>query len=246
MLLLHRFHIRKSKHRDSYILPVSEQIQSWRKADRKMRWGLRKDEFDRIGPPPRIDEDDRKAGFTGIILCYGFGNDGYGNSDAVFSGKVAWDYARKRRLKKMWQCEYIDFDKRPEDIRLHPGAPPRPKGFYFAELNLGGGALSKSVTQVRRSLSTASGCAPEGFQFLTITHPRVAEMMNRKEIHFFALADYDVAPHGFNDFYDVPQLFCSIGVLGMGLGHVDRNYPGFGIPTIRFYPQSSSGYHNNP
>ena len=97
----------------------------------------------------------------------------------------------------------------------------------------GGESISKSVTQVRKSLSEDTGCAAEGFQFLAITHPHVATMMNQRKIHFFALADYDVAPHGFNDFYDVPQLFCSTDVLGMGLGHIDRDYPLFGIPTIR-------------
>ena len=105
MLLMTQFHTRRSKHRDSYILPVSDQIRSWHKANRKMRWGISKDEFDEIHPPPQLsglDQDD-----------------------------------------------------------------------------------------------------------------------------------------GFNDFYDIPQLFCSTGVLGMGMGHVDRNYPLFGIPTIRFYSKSS-------
>jgi hypothetical protein len=49
-----------------------------------------------------------------------------------------------------------------------------------------------------------------------------------------ALADYDVAPHGFYDFFDVPQLFSSNRILGLGIGHVDQHYQGFGIPTIRF------------
>jgi hypothetical protein len=29
-------------------------------------------------------------------------------------------------------------------------------------------------------------------------------------------------------------MFCSINTLGLGIGNVDRNYPQFGIPTIRF------------
>jgi hypothetical protein len=49
-----------------------------------------------------------------------------------------------------------------------------------------------------------------------------------------ALADYDVAPYGFNDFYDAPQIFCSNQILGLGIGNVDRNYPLFGIPTLQF------------
>ena len=47
-----------------------------------------------------------------------------------------------------------------------------------------------------------------------------------------AFADYDVAPYGFNDFFDAMQMFCSDGILGLGIGNVDRNYPLFGIPTI--------------
>jgi hypothetical protein len=48
-----------------------------------------------------------------------------------------------------------------------------------------------------------------------------------------ALADYDVAPYGYNDFFDAPQLFCSNNKLGLGIGNVDRNYPLFGIPTLQ-------------
>ena len=51
---------------------------------------------------------------------------------------------------------------------------------------------------------------------------------------FMAFADYDVAPHGVNDFCDALQMFCSQGILGLGIGNVDRNYPFFGIPTLRF------------
>jgi hypothetical protein len=79
---------------------------------------------------------------------------------------------------------------------------------------------------------------PEGFQFLAITHMHVQELMNQKKINFMALADYDVAPHGFNDFYDAPQLFCSLDTLGLGIGNIDQNYPLFGIPTLRLIHSS--------
>ncbi len=58
-------------------------------------------------------------------------------------------------------------------------------------------------------------------------------MMEEKKIPFMALADYDVAPYGFNDFFDAAQIFFSNGVLGLGIGNLDRNYPLFGIPTLR-------------
>jgi hypothetical protein len=59
--------------------------------------------------------------------------------------------------------------------------------------------------------------------------------MTERKIPFMALADYDVAPYGFNDFFDAPQLFCSNNILGLGIGNVDRNYPLFGIPSLCFY-----------
>jgi len=40
-----------------------------------------------------------------------------------------------------------------------------------------------------------------------------------------ALADYDVAPCGYNYFFDAPQLFFSNKKLGLGIGNVDRNSP---------------------
>ena len=58
-------------------------------------------------------------------------------------------------------------------------------------------------------------------------------MMNERKIPFMAFADYDVAPYGFNDFFDAVQMFCGNSILGLGSGNIDRNYPLFGIPTIR-------------
>lgn len=79
-----------------------------------------------------------------------------------------------------------------------------------------------------------TGCGPEGIQLLTISHPHLAVLMNRAQIPFMAFADFDVAPHGFHDFYNAVQMVCSVHTLGRGIGNVDRNYPLFGIPTLRF------------
>lgn len=217
------------------ILSIKAQTQNWRRADRKMGWDIDDDEFEQLeafsGAP--MTDDIRSRGFIGCVVFYGFGDDGRGNADAILSAKLAWDYAVKTRKNKTWQCEYIDFS-RPQDMRLRPGAPVRPKGFYHAWIQPGKRFINMTVAQVRKKFNSATGLAAEGFQFLTITHPHFAELMNQRKIPFMALADYDVAPHGFNDFYDVPQLFCSNGKLGLGIGNVDRNYPLFGIPILQF------------
>jgi hypothetical protein len=215
------------------ILPVAAQINAWRKAAKKMNWQLTEEEFDGIEIPPLLTEDDRRQGFKGAVLFYGFGDDGCGNADAVLSGKVAWEYAVKSRKGKTWQCEYIDFHK-PEDIRIRPRAPVRPKGFYYGKILFGEKFVNMTVSQLRKNLGTDTGCGPEGFQFLAVTHPHIADLMTERKLPFMALADYDVAPYGFNDFFDAPQMFCSNNILGLGIGNVDRNYPLFGIPTLRF------------
>lgn len=69
---------------------------------------------------------------------------------------------------------------------------------------------------------------------LAVTHPHLAVLMNERKIAFMAFADYEVAPYGYNDFFDAMQMFCSNNVLGLGIGNVDSNYPMFGIPTLRF------------
>jgi len=219
---------------EAVILPIREQIKSWRQANSKMGWGIKNSEWEKpgISSPPPLTDDDRMCGFIGTVLFYGFGDNGRGNADAVLSAKLAWDCARKDRKGKTWQCEYVDFNK-VEDIRLRPGAPPRPKGFYLAKITTGERFKAMTVSQVRKSLTTDTGWGPEGFQFVAITHPHFAELMNERKIPFMALADYDVAPYGFNDFFDAPQLFCSNSKLGLGIGNVDRNYPLFGIPTLR-------------
>ena len=218
---------------DELILTLPEQIKAWHKANRKMGWNIPQDEFDKQEILPSLTDGSVNQEFIGTALFYGFGDDGSGNSDAVLSGELAWEYGRKRRNGKTWQCEYVDFDKS-ENIRLRPGAPPRPKGFYHASLQPGKHFVNLTVSQLRKKLGTVTGWGPEGFQFLTITHAHFADMMTERKIPFMALADFDVAPYGFNDFYDAPQIFCSNHILGLGIGNVDRNYPLFGIPTLQF------------
>ena len=221
-----------SENQEPKILSIKEQIKNWRRADRKMGWGIGNDEFERLEASlvPPLRDNGECNGFIGSALFYGFGDDGRGNSDAVLSGKLAWEYALKQR--KTWQCEYVDF-KKPQDIRLRPDAPARPQGFYYAKIRAEKKSKSMTVSQVRKSLTTDTGWGPEGFQFLAISHPHFADLMNQRKIPFMALADYDVAPYGYNDFFDAPQLFCSNSKLGLGIGNVDRNYPLFGIPTLR-------------
>ena len=216
------------------ILPMLEQVNAWRKASRKMDWEITDDEFDMLEALPLLSNEDRIQGFMGAVLFYGFGDDDSGNSDAVLSGQLVWEYACKLRKRKTWQCEYVDFNK-PEDIRLRPGAPVRPRGFYWAKLHPGERHINMTVSRLRKKLETDTGCGPEGFQLLAVTHTHFADLMTERKLPFMALADYDVAPYGFNDFYDAPQIFCSNHILGLGIGNVDRNYPLFGIPTLRFY-----------
>ena len=117
---------------------------------------------------------------------------------------------------------------------LRPSAPLRPKGFYFSKFRQGERFQHLTVTEFRKRLGPQdTGCGPEGFQLLTITHPHWASLMNSRQIMFMTFADYDVAPYGYGDFFDAPQMFCSNDTLGLGIGHVDRNYPLFGMPTLR-------------
>ena len=218
--------------RGAVILSVNEQIKAWRRAAQKMGWGIDNLEFEKLGRSSPLTDDDRMCGFIGIVLFYGFGADSRGHADAVLSGKIAWEYALKDRKGKTWRCEYVDFSK-PQDIRLRPAAPVRPRGFYYAKIRFDEKSKALTVSQVRKALTTDTGWGPEGFQFLAITHPHFADLMNERKIPFMALADYDVAPHGYNDFFDAPQLFCSNSKLGLGIGNVDRNYPLFGIPTLQ-------------
>ena len=218
------------------ILPLNKQIRMWRKANRKMRWGIKEEEFENVSKPLLLSERDRKDGFIGVALFYGFSEDGSGNSDPVLSGKIAWQYAQKSLWQKTWKCEYIDFEKRPGDIRLRPGAPERPKGFYLAKFQPGERYQSLTVSRIRKTFNDeTTGCGPEGIQLMTITHTHFQKLMNDRKIPFMALADYDVAPYGYNDFFDAAQIFYSIDVLGLGIGNIDQNYPLFGIPTLRFH-----------
>ncbi len=223
----------KPKYSNPSILSIPEQIEFWRRAARKMNWSIGKEEFHSIAAPPRIRDQDRFDGYIDVILSYGFGDNGRGNADPILSGKTAWEYARKHRRGKTWQCQHIHLDN-PEYLRLRPDAPARPKGFYFSKIQTGQRFQHLTVSQVLKRLSNDTCFGPEGIQFLTVTHPHFQNLMNERKIPFMALGDYDVAPYGFSDFFDSLQIFCSQDILGLGIGNIDHHYPLFGIPTLRF------------
>ena len=228
--------ISQREHPTGFILDTAVQIKAWKKANRKMKWGIPEKAFTAIGPPPVLSSRDREDGFVGTILSYGFGDDGRGSADAVLSGRLAWEYARRKRRGAIWHCRYIDFDKA-DHFRLRPTAPPRPKGFYFAKFRPGDRFMTLTVAKFIKSLghdSGDTGCGPEGIQLITVTHGHLAQLMNQRKIAFMAFADYEVAPYGYNDFFDSLQMFCSNNTLGLGIGNIDNNYPLFGIPTLRF------------
>jgi hypothetical protein len=241
MLLFQRIRDILAERRTSAPIPIflslKKQIDCWHRANQKMTWGIKDAEFAnwKSVPLPVLKDDDREWGFNDIALFYGFGDDGLGNADPILSGRLAWEYLIKSGISKTWQCGYIDFCK-PRDIRLRPNAPARPQGFYAAKISLGHKYQMMTVAQVLRQLEADTGFGPEGLQFLSIAHSHLIELMNERRIPFMSLADYEVAPRGANDFYDAPQIFCCDNRLGLGIGSVDRNYPLFGIPTMRFYP----------
>jgi hypothetical protein len=141
------------------LCPVSAQIAAWRKANRKMRWKISDTEFKTISSPPQLADTDIRDGFEGVILSYGFGDDGHGNADAVPSGKLAWEFAVKERKQKTWQCEYVDFNQ-PDHFRLRPTARSRPKGFYFAKFRFGEYFSSTTVSEFRKQVNQDTGCGP--------------------------------------------------------------------------------------
>jgi hypothetical protein len=65
------------------ILPINNQIRAWRRANRKMSWGISKAEFERIEIAPALIETDQRNGFIGVAIFYGFGDDGSEHSDSV-------------------------------------------------------------------------------------------------------------------------------------------------------------------
>lgn len=218
-------------------LPLAGQARYWRKADKKMGWRIPREEFQTLDAwlqslPPQHHPD-----FSGAALCYGFGDDAGGGSDAVLSGRLAWQYACHLWRMKTWQCQYIHFDRH-DHIRLRPEAPARPKGFYLAFIRLPMHAYATTVSQFRKRLTAdRTGLGPEGVQMICIANPHLAKQMNQRSLPFIALADYDVAPYGYNDFFDAVQMFCSNNTLGLGIGNVDRNYPLFGIGDMHAQPQ---------
>jgi hypothetical protein len=208
---------------------LASQAKQWRRANKKMGWQIPREEFQILDDWFQLLPSQHHAEFSGAALCYGFGYDGGGGSDAVLSGERAWRYARHLWRIKTWQCQYIHLDQS-DHVRLRPEAPARPKGFYLAFIRLPAHAQPITVSQFRKRLpEDRTGLGPEGIQMLCITNPHLAKQMHERLLPFIALADYDVAPYGYKDYFDAMQMFCSNNTLGLGIGNIDRNYPLFGI-----------------
>jgi hypothetical protein len=218
-------------HSKRVFLPIEDQIRSWRRASRKMSWSIPREEFKRL-VHGTFEINHTKNYVCGTVLSYGFGDDGSGKADAVLSGNRAWQYALKKWKHRTWKCQYIDFGKA-DRIRFYPEAPRRPKGFYACDICIPKMVQKGTVAQFRKDRGNKTGLGPEGLQLLTITHPHLQEALNDRLLPCLAFADYDVAPHGFYDFYDAVQMFCSNGILGLGIGNIDRNYPLFAIPYMQ-------------
>jgi hypothetical protein len=214
-------------------LPLNVQVRQWWRANRKMRWGIRRAEFEDLADRP-FSMDDLKNHLCGSVLSYGFGDDGAGNADVLLSGLRSWQYAQKKWKRRIWQCQYLDFGKA-DYIRLDPEAPTRPKGFYLCYICIPKNVQRGTVAQFRRNRGQRrTGLGPEGLQMLIVTHPHLQQALNDRRLPCLIFADYDVAPHGFSDFYDAVQMFCSNDTLGLGIGNIDRNYPLFAIPYMQF------------
>ena len=219
-----------------HVLSLEEQIKAWYEVNQKMAWGIQEIEFEKLNASlsKKLLDDDGDFGFSGVALFYGFGDDGQGNADSVLSGRLIWEYACKHRPNDIWQCGFLDFRK-PENIRLWSGAAVRPKGFYFAKIQLGQKYAGISVSRVRQGLKMVTCWGPEGLQFIFITHFHFADLMNERKIPFMTLADYDVNQLGIFGFFKVPQIFCSNNKMGLGIGNLYHDYPSFGIPTLQIF-----------
>jgi hypothetical protein len=213
-------------------LPLARQATQWRKANRKMGWQIHREEFQGLDAWLQSSSTHQPLAFSSTALCYGFGDDGCEGSDTVLSGKRAWQYALRRSGIRTWHCEYVRFD-RADHIRLRPGAPARPKGFYLATVHMPRHTQPITVSQFRKQLpADRTGLGPEGLQMLCITNQHLTKQMHQRLLPFIALADYDVAPYGHHDYFDAVQMFCSNNTLGLGIGNIDRNYPMFGIADM--------------
>ena len=61
----------RSRNFSEHILPLQEQIKAWQKANRKMSWKIREEEFESLASIPVLTEDDIQQGFIGAALFYG-------------------------------------------------------------------------------------------------------------------------------------------------------------------------------
>ncbi len=107
------------------------------------------------------------------------------------------------------------------------------KSYRLCEICIPKAARKRTVSHFRKTRDDRTGLGPEGLQMLIITHPHLQQALDRRRLPCLTFADYDVAPHGFHDFYDAVQMFCSNNTLGLGIGNVDRNYPLFAIPALK-------------
>lgn len=74
------------------IVNVERQAQAWRRASRRAGWRIPATAFRQLPAPPILTPTDRADGFLGVILSYGFAHADADESDAILSGKRAWEF----------------------------------------------------------------------------------------------------------------------------------------------------------
>ncbi len=184
------------------------QIWRWKEANEKYNLEIPEEAFGSVPVAPKLTEDEKFYGFTAVGLFYGFGDDGEGNADILESARKSWEVAEKVYSESS-KGDYIKFER--GWMRLRPGAPSRPRGFYWKKIRFGGlGREYESMNELRKVFfeEGQTGVGAEAFQLIAIIAPEYVEEERNSIWKLFemSIADIDIAPEGDFNFYGVPAI----------------------------------------
>jgi len=256
---------------------IDEQIAAWHLIANELNLPISDQAFANIPGPPELNADDTYDGLLGVALFYGFNSKDQILADleneqefpevtvdeeAPSPGGESLSADMHESLLRSWlmlehRVESDDdlhiktkFKFNNNFFRIRRKALPRPRGFYWAKIQLGwlyaGIDAPEAIKQMRFS---DTAMAFEALQLMAVTHPGICNELDGVRIPGLILGDLEVAPDGDAHYTDNPLLpyVCrmnSLIILDTLPMHLPEDIKQrFGLATIRIQPMLDRDVH---
>ena len=223
----------------NFYLSLEKQLQRWGELNEWLKKAFSKEAIPDGAFVDMLKKIENQNSVSQSRLFYGFGDDGQGNADPLWTGHIFVTYLTEKYPNEKWR--FIDFYPTEPDpsqfdfyrpkVKMRSGSADRPKGFYIKDLlpkdfEEGVGTTFQKLSPADVRKLSMWGWGPEGFEFLAVESDYAKQVIENK-VPMFVLADYSVSPYGEPDFSSTIFLGNCRGKLELGVTNVRDNIPKF-------------------